>query len=242
MEISGSLPFDEDTLENPDTGKLNEFAPELPGRMMVLGCSGSGKTKMICNVLQKYWTFHYLFVHAKFIEKKDYKGLKKYFENQEEKLGEQRASWSDTLDDLPDVKDLDEDIRTIILIDDMMSEDAKQQKKISNLYIAGRKGGASVITLVQSLIGLAKNGRRNLTDLFLFGGSSPIDRDSLIYIWKNYCNDLTQQEFLELYNSCIQIPYGFLYIDLRAPTVFQKYRYKFDCFLNPIILKKKFQK
>lgn len=242
MDTSQPPPFVVGDETNPDTCKLNEFAPEIPGRAFVIGASGSGKTRMISNLLTRFWSFMYLFVHAKFIHKKDYTGLRSYFEKQEQKLGTQMSQWSDNLDDLPDINDLDEDTRSVIITDDMMNESKTNQKKIGNMFIAGRKGGCMVICIAQSFTGLSKDGRRNITDIFMFGGSPPIDADSLEAIWKNYCRDIpTKAQFIALYDSCIAIPFGYLYIDLRAPDIYRKYRFKFDNFFDPstLIIKKK---
>lgn len=234
MDVSSKPKYaDYEDETDKNNGKLNEFAPAIPGRMMVVGSSGSGKTRVIRNLVEKHLAFDYLFVLANHIYKKDYTTMRRYFEEQEEKIGEQRTLWTRKVDDMPNIDDLDEDSRNIMIIDDMMNEDKKTQRKIAQQFIAGRKGGTLLIAIVQSFIGLDKNARRNVTDILLFGGAPPIDEDSLKSIHKEYCRDITDfGMFKLLYQSCVNIPYGFLYIDLRANNIHQKYRYKFDCFLD----------
>lgn len=227
-------------IDKDDGSTLNAFVPKQTARIIVIGATGSGKTNIVLNLIMRHWVFDFLVVRAKFIDKPDWEVARKYFEKHEQKTGEKQTEFENHLDDLPDPSELDPEARMVCIFDDMMDETAKEQKKISHLFFAGRKAGISCIAIVQSLYGANTTVRRNVTDYILMGGkpdAKKIDAGALEEIWKNDCKDLSWQEFRDLYDSCAEIDYGFLYINLRAKNIYQKYCFKFQNYLNPRVLK-----
>jgi len=227
-------------IDQDDGSSLSAFVPKQTARILVIGSTGAGKTNTVLNIIMRHWVFDFLVVRAKNIDKPDWQVAKKYFEKHEQKTGEKQTEWENHLNDLPEPGDLDPESRLVFITDDMMDESPAEQKKIAHLFIAGRKAGISCISIVQSLFGVNTTVRRNVTDYILMGGKpngKKLDTRALETVWENDCTDLTWQEFRDLYDSCAEIEYGFLYINLRAKNIYQKYCFKFQNYFNPRVLK-----
>jgi hypothetical protein len=214
---------------------VNLLAPKWPFRMLFVGGSGAGKTTAAYNLAMKHITYDYVFVYSKYYDKNpETKAFYDWIKKKEEKAGVQLSYWSNDLKTVVPPGQLDETKRSLVIFDDMINEAPKAKKVMNEYFTAGRHGGASVICMMQNLKGLPPDGRQSIDHIALFGGRPNITQNNLNDIADNFSPDIQDHKhFTSLYKACTAIPYGFLYMDLTAPTIYERYRFGYDCLYNP---------
>lgn len=216
-----------------EDNKKNIFAPSHPFRMLICGVSGSGKTNVLINLILNYLIYDKIYIYSKHLEQDKYKLLKNFFETIEENedLGDVMdlpiATFGDSLDEIIDIEDLDEEKKNLIVIDDFITE--KNQKKITDLFIRGRHKNSSIIYLTQTYFKVPKDIRLN-TNHFLF--FSVGNKKEMMEIQKEHAFDVSKDEFMDMFNSALSDDYSFFYIDKTSKIKALKYRMNFDKLLD----------
>lgn len=152
--------------------------PKHPFRLLIIGESGSGKSNLLLNFIYDFIDFENLFMCAKDIEEPIYQKLQEDFdfegitENDVLKFDKRllkmfntNANFYDNLEDMVSVNDLDREQKNLVVFDDCICE--KNQNKIIEFFIRGRKQNASIIYLTQSFYDTPRSIRLNC-NMFIF--------------------------------------------------------------------------
>jgi hypothetical protein len=185
----------------------------LPFRMLIIGCSGSGKTHTFVNLLK---VFSKTFQNIHVITKNKQEPLYQYLE---EKIGKKGLIISEGISSLPDLDDYNKDEQSLIVLDDLVLE--KNQKRITEYFIRCRKLNISVIYISQDYYSVDKMIRRNLNYLIIKQVSSLRD---LRLIMSEYSIGLDKEEMERLYKYCTSDKDigSFLFIDMED----RRYRFR----------------
>lgn len=231
--------FDNITNQFEDKTKHIEnhfLAPQHPFRMGIIGGTGTGKTNILLNLLLKYIIFDKVYLYAKDLTEPKYifmieffeklrirleKKMKKKHKDKEVQV-EPLLEIGNKIDDIINVDDLDKEKVNIIIFDDFVTE--KDQDKIIDLFIRGRKKNCSIFYLSQSYFSIPKNVRLQMNYFIIFNIPS---RKELIELSKDHATDVEHKEFIKIYQECTREPYSFLFIDNKSPACI-KYRSGFD--------------
>jgi len=203
-----------------------------PMRLVCVGCSGSGKSNLLLNIIKEMSnTFEKILI---FTQDKD-EPLYNYLE-------EELKDSIEIYEGIQNVKDYDfndiEDMQHLVIFDDMCIEKDKDQQKIGELFIRGRKmarnKGISVVYLSQSYFQTLPIIRKQMTGLILIKVNGKRD---LGFILKEQSLGATKEQLMNIYKKCTsggstddRIT-NFLFIDLNA-TEESRFRYKFDTILD----------
>lgn len=180
---------------------------EIPFYMLIIGGSGSGKTNVLFQFLQaSSGTFQKVVICIKNKEEPLYKLL-------EDKVEEIEFYENG---DIPDIKEFEQYKSSLIVFDDLVLE--KDQSKIMQYFIRGRKFGISCIYISQSYYKVPKLIRINCRYIILKKLSSVKD---LKLIVSEYNLNYNVDEVLNVYNQATENFEDFLLIDTRN-NIFQK--------------------
>ena len=170
---------------------------QLP-RILICGASGSGKTNILLNLLYDVLDFDRLYLCAKDLEESKYQQLRQHYalydgvtEKDIKKLKIQREHKTLLLDDykrnkkdfifycssqadMIDVNEIDPNHKNVVVFDDCLCD--KEQSKIVEYFIRGRKRNAIVIYLAQSFYACPITIRRNC-NAFIFINVQRRDRE-----------------------------------------------------------------
>jgi len=176
----------------------------LPFRMIIVGCSGSGKTHCFVNLLHNFGkTFQNIHIITKNKEEPLYQYL-------EEQLGKKGLIVSEGISSLPNLDDYDKNDQSLIVLDDLVLE--KNQTKISDYFIRCRKLNISVIYISQDYYSVGKMIRRNLNYLIIKQVSSLRD---LRMIMSEYSIGLDKEMIEKVYKYATNDKSKFLMIDME---------------------------
>ena len=143
-------------LQKADNPNINlHQLDKLPFRMVVVAPSGSGKTNFIFNLLEKFskgkGTFNSITIICRAKDEPIYELL--------EEKSKKKIKILEGIENIPDINKFEKDQQHIVIFDDLVLE--KDQKKISEFYIRGRKKGISICYLSQSFYKIPKTIRQN---------------------------------------------------------------------------------
>ena len=128
--------------------------------------------------------------------------------------------------DVPDPRELDAGRKNLMVFDDLM---LSKQNKCEDYYVRGRHNNVDCFYLCQNYFKLPRQTiRENANFICLFRQ----DARNLDHIHRDYCTDLTMEQFRSLCDRCWAEPHGFVTIDLTSPKVDGRYRRKFDDFFR----------
>jgi DNA helicase HerA-like ATPase len=192
---------------------INELAPKWPFILIIIGRSGSGKTNTVVNLL-KYLFFDTFYLYAKDLEEPYYQLLQNVFND--EKISIIESYFSSDIEDIVDVDELDRYKENLIVVDDFVTE--KDQKKLIDLAIRGRKMNASMIYITQDWYRVPKSIRLQCNYLSIFPSCDGNDI-SLIFREKGLDKKLRKYYEKNIKN------FECLTIDFKTPEM--KYRKNF---------------
>jgi hypothetical protein len=170
----------------------------LPFRMLIISCSGGGKTNFLLNLLHK---FSDTFSHIRLITRNKSEQLYEYLES---KLGKDELTVHEGLDEFRKMKldqvYKDKSKQSLIIFDDMVQE--RDQTCIEELWLRGRKLGGSVscIYLSQSYFETPKFLRSNSNYIVLKKLNGIRD---IKLILSDYGLGATKEQLLSMYNECM---------------------------------------
>ena len=172
---------------NPNGKKYNI---SHPCRIAIIGSSGSGKTNALINLISKLCCFEKFYLFVKLAEDDQlYDNI--LIPKLEEIIGcKLLEKYSDTLDDLPDVKsdEIDSTKQNLFVFDDFLDESKKDLNKISAYFTKARKKNCSLVFIGQDYFSTPVKIRRNCSHFIFTDISSDIDL-------QNIFKDLARADF-----------------------------------------------
>lgn len=201
----------------------NPLLPQHPYRMQISGPSGSGKTNFLLNLLlDKKQPFDEVYVFYTKSQRKyeilaeQIKCPIRFF------IGLPTESQSDPNKGTISVQDFEQIINTdfdkiqrAIIFDDLMNE-IEKNKDVSKLFTAGcHHCNLSVITLTQKIF---VNREQRLQTDYLVIFAFPADKSSIMQLARQL-EPIEYKQIVQMYNEAINIPHGFLMIDLKCERI-----------------------
>lgn len=180
-------------------------------RMVLAGPNGCGKTNTLLNMILRFMNFEEIHILTKDIHEPAYEFLQETLKPVEKKIKQKIVHMYDDKDDLPNPQDLDDESHKIIVFDDQVSE--KDQSKIVDYFILGRKKNCGCFYLTQSFFSVPLKIRHNCNYFCLF--NLPSDGD-LCRISREIANDIPKDEFKRLMLKATEEKGGSILIDRKG--------------------------
>ena len=200
---------------------FNETDIELPSRTAIIGASGSGKTISLLNyILITPNTFGHITIVTKQNEA--------LYEFLDKKLKGKNITIYYDLDKLPEPRDFpNKELQNLLIFDDQVV--TKNQSKIINYFIYGRKVGAgiTIFYLTQSYYSVPKTIRAQLSYIFLIKIGQKRD---LNLILSDSGGMLEKDELKRLYDDATKEKFNFLKINLNTSDLNKKFSKNFNEF------------
>jgi DNA helicase HerA-like ATPase len=234
--MNTSLPIHFIKTDEKEHYNINKLAPKWPFILIIIGRSGSGKTNTVVNLL-KYLFFDTFYLYAKDLDEPYYQLLQNVFDDEKIRPKEPHEDpqsvserdygsadrrpiiesyFSSDIEDIVDVDELDRYKQNLIVVDDFVTE--KDQKKLIDLAIRGRKMNASMIYITQDWYRVPKSIRLQCNYLSIFPSCDGNDI-SLIFREKGL-----DKKLRKYYENNIK-NFDCLTIDFKTPEM--KYRKNF---------------
>ena len=226
--------FDDIVSENKIVHNKNwPYIPDHPYRILMIGCSGSGKTNALLNLIENQPDTDKIYLPAK----DPYESKYQYLINKREGVGinhfKDLKAFIEYSNDMGNIyKNInhynpDKEHKILIVFDDMIA-DMIQNKKLNSivteLFIRGRKLNISLVFITQSYFKVPKDVRLNTSHFFI--AKIPNKRE-LQQIAINHSSDISTEDFVNIYRKCTAEPYSFFVNDTTLasdnPLRFRKY-------------------
>ena len=172
----------------------HDFLPAHPFRCLIIGGSGSRKTMLALNLIKKCACFDMVYICAKNIEEPLYKMMRDKMKS--------NCVAVECVGELPDLKTIDDKKQNVIIFDDMICENAKEQKKIGEYFIRGRKNNCSSIYISQCYYKIPKLIRAN-TNVLMFKKISD-KRDLNMILGDNLHSGITKDVLHQMYLNAVK--------------------------------------
>lgn len=195
----------------------------LPFRMVVVAPSGSGKTNFILNMLQKFSSGKGTFNTITIITKNKQEPLYEWLEDKTKKT----VNILEGIENIPKLDSFNKEDQHMVIFDDLVLE--KDQKKMNEFYIRGRKKGVSVCYLSQSFYKIPKVIRTNCNYFVILKLSGKRD---LNLILSEFELGVSKQELLRMYEYATKEKFNVLLIDVEAPKE-KRFRKNFLEYIQP---------
>lgn len=211
-------------LNNPSYNPhFKQTQMNIPFRCGLIGASGSGKTNALMNYIRlTSGTFGEIHIC--------YKSTEPLYELLDKKLKGKNIYFYTDISKMPEPKDLKEkEKQKLIIFDDMLAD--KNQSKIINYFIYGRKQNCSTFILSQSYYGIPKTIRGQFSYLILVKVSG--ERDLNMILRDTGSLGLEDPTLLKkMYNKATSIKMNFLKIDLNSSDLNKKFSTNFTEFFK----------
>jgi len=189
--------------------------------ILCIGGTGSGKSTALLNFLSKKDGFFRIMVFAPVLDP--------LYELLLEKIPE--VEMYNNIEEFPPLGSIPEEDKTekLIIFDDFITLKPKEQQKIKEYLIAGRKKNCSTFLMSQNYTEVPKTISRNINYFFIFKINDNVSINNII---KNHNLDEIPKEIIkEAYKESIKEPHNFFCIDLKGEG-FKRYRHNFTGFLD----------
>lgn len=172
-----------------------------PARILIIGASGTGKTNCLMNIINHMNVFEkfYIFARMQGNDPLYDEYLVPHLESKERKHKTQfLVTYSNSLDDLPPVTDIDDSHQNLVVFDDMINQEDKDQKKISDYFCMGRKKNCTIVYISQNYYSIPKVIRGNVNVICISQIVSKKDKNAVHH-------DINRgEEFVEFDRLCDQ--------------------------------------
>jgi hypothetical protein len=200
---------------------FNETDIEIPSRTAIIGASGSGKTISLLNyILITPNTFGHITIVTKQNEA--------LYEFLDKKLKGKNITIYYDLDKLPEPRDFpNKELQNLLIFDDQVV--TKNQSKIINYFIYGRKVGAgiTIFYLTQSYYSVPKTIRAQLSYIFLIKINQKRDLNLILL---DSGDMLGKDQLKKLYDDATKEKFNFLKINLNTSDLNKKFSKNFNEF------------
>ena len=216
-----------DSIKYENNKEHNEkwpYIPDHPYRILIIGGSGSGKTKTLLNLIKEQDDIDKVYLYTKDLSEPKHEFLiKKRKDAGRKHLNDLNAftECSNTMDDIyENIDDYNPSTKRKILIvfDDMIADimsNKKFQAISKELFIRFRKLNNSLVFITQSYFSVPKDVRLNSTHYLIMKINN---RKELQNIAINHSADIDYKDFVKIYRECTRKPYSFLTIDTTLPV------------------------
>jgi Poxvirus A32 protein len=188
-----------------------------PFRMIICGCSGSGKSFLAMQfILNSKWFFadaksfwdQIVIMTPTALSDAIYKNLN-------DKRVKDKVFLTDKLDEelLDKLLEMKDKKPRLVIIDDFSAHLKGSEKIISDLFFRCRHNNMSIILLGQAYKSFPKNCRLNTTDIFIFSFNNK--KEMKIISEEQSSKNLRDQEFIQALEDCCNEKHGFLYRDRK---------------------------
>jgi len=143
-----------------------------------------------------------------------------------------KIEFYDDIDSMPDLAEFEEfkEKPKLLVVDDFINLTKKEQKKIFNYLISGRKYGFTVWLMAQEYTSIPKIITRNINYFLLYKINDNVSVDRII---RNHNIDNIQPEvYKKAYQLCTRDPLSFMIIDLKSREKKDHHRHGFLNFLK----------
>ena len=217
--------FDDYVNENrTEHNKTWPYIPDHSYRMLIIGSSGTGKTNLSLNLIEKQPDIDKIYLYAK----DPYESKYQYLINKREGVGinhfNDPKAFTDYSNDMHDVYENiddynpDKENKILIVFDDMIADmihNKKLNSIVTELFIRGRKLNISLVFITQSCFKVPKDVGLNTTHFFT--AKIPNKRE-LQQIAINHSSDISTKDFANIYRKCTSEPYSFFVNDTTFPS------------------------
>lgn len=217
------VPKDDDDMKyyNP-----NKLALQHPFRVAIVGSTSSMKTNSLFNVFFSCNCIERVYIIAKLLDEKLYRFFINVLEKVGEKTGETIVTYSNQLEDIPKLEDIDKSKQNLVIVDDMMSEKIKSCKELEVLFTMGRKRNVSVAILSQSWFRIPITLRGNCNYYIL---KQIKNKKQIKAIVDETALDMDKDELYSMYKKAIGgAEEDFFMIDLQTRDPKLRYRRNFE--------------
>ena len=223
--------FDDYVNENKTEHNPNwPHTPDHPYRILIIGGSRSGKTKVLVNLIDNQPDIDKICLYAKDPYEAKYQYLINKRESVELNHCNNPKACIEHSNDMHDVyKNIDEYMN---MIADMINN-KKLNSAVTELFIRGRKLNISFVFIMQSYFKVPKDVKLNTTHFFIAKTS---DKREVSDMAINHSSDISTKDFINICRECTAKPYYFLVSDttlasdnpLRFRKLFLKYNKNHD--------------
>ena len=195
------------------------YIPDHPYRILIIEGSGSEKTNLLLNLIEKQPDIDKICLYTK----DPYESKYQYLVNKRDGVGinqfHDSKTFIDYSNDMHDVyKNIDEynpykENKILIVFDDMIADmihNKKLNSIVTELFIRGRKLNISLVFITQSYFKVPKDVRLNTTHFLI---SKIPNKRELQQIAINHSSDISTKDFINIYRECTAEPYSFLVND-----------------------------
>ena len=215
-----------DNIGNDGNKKHNEnwpYIPDHPYRILIIGGSGSGKTKTLLNLINGQRHIDKIYFCAKDLSESKNEHLINNRENAGIKhLNDSKAfiESSNTMNDVYaniDNHNPKRKRKILIVLDDMIADimtNKRFQSIIKELFIRCRKLNISLVFITLSYFSVPKNVRLNSTHYLIMKTNS---KRELRNIATNHSAEIDYKDFIKIDRECTKEPYNFLTKDTTLP-------------------------
>jgi len=190
----------------------------LPFRMVVNAPSGSGKSNFVVNLIELFskgeGTFSSIEIFCRCKDEPLYQYLADKTKN--------AIKIYEDLNELKNINTYDKSENHLIVFDDLIL--TKDQSKISEFFLRGRKHGVSLIYLSQSYYQIPKMIRLNSNYLVILKLGQ---KRNLNMIMSELSLGVTKDQLIKIYSFATKEKFNVLMVDLDEPDVNKKFRKNF---------------
>ena len=195
-------------------------------RILVCGATGAGKTQALLHYIRLSPNlFSKIMVFYKEVEPA-YELLAK---------GIKQTEFYTSLSKLPQLtelrKDLDEEERVLVVLDDYMMELSQPSKfpNVADYLIRGRKVNITLFMLTQDFHTIKKNLRTQMTYVLLFKSTDEADINLIL---SKFVKKDKRQQLLKVYETITKTPHQFLKIQTTSCPENKKFSKNFDKYID----------
>jgi len=228
-DVDISVPIYNYDVGGNDKKPDHPLMPGHPFRLLMVGGSGSGKTNVLVNMLMNYLVYDRVYIYTKHMHQEKYQLLKNFYSSIEENPEVKKIIdpplfvMKENIKDMVPLESMDPKIRNVIVFDDFVVD--RKQDKMIDAFIRGRHSNASVIYLSQSYFSTPKDIRLNCSHFLFFNVAS---RNELSAISRDHVQEMTKENFIEIFEEAVREPYSFFFIDKFNKEKSLRFRKNFD--------------
>jgi hypothetical protein len=200
----------------------------LPARVLACGPSGVGKTDWLMRTIRAIGIFDKIILWAKDLDEPLYKDLIEKCRAVEKKHKTRILLAITDGKDLPDLdKDINRKENTLLICDDLITEDPKSLKLLDPWWVRGRKMGVTMFFLTQGYFDVPKKIRKNSQYLVLKKIKNTMDLNRIL---REFALDVKPAELQEMYKYAMQgDPHtSFFMLDAETKDPDLQFRANFD--------------